>query len=403
MIKKVVFAVILAACASPALSASAGDVRQPPGQPPEGGPLATEAPVKKDDGVKADQSTYVIVKSDTLWAISKRLLNDPFKWPGIWKLNPHIEDPDLIYPGDKITVKDGVRAEEAVAGGSRKESASTAKVEQKTDVAALPVVALEPPKTVVLEPAADAQASAGGEKKADAGVKAESKRMKDKTLERRGFLSNYELQSSGVIIQSKDGRHMLNKDDEVYLSFKDKGVVKTGDRYTIYAIGEPISHPVTNKVLGRMIDILGNIVVLKTGDVTEGRIDRSFKEIGPGAMLKPYSEPVTDIKITNASVEVKGGYVITSLDSMKEFFSKGDIIYIDKGAKDGLNPGNTLRVYRKNEFVKDPVKGRMVELPEKELGEIIVIETNANISTCVITKSLGSIFKGDRVDTIKAD
>ena len=53
---------------------------------------------------KDEKNIYIIVKGDTLWDISNSFLKDPFLWPLIWKVNPYIANPDLIYPGQKIRI-----------------------------------------------------------------------------------------------------------------------------------------------------------------------------------------------------------------------------------------------------------------------------------------------------------
>lgn len=55
---------------------------------------------------KPDETYYTIVPGDTLWKISKRFLGDGNQFTKIHKLNqPQIsENPNLIYPGQKIRI-----------------------------------------------------------------------------------------------------------------------------------------------------------------------------------------------------------------------------------------------------------------------------------------------------------
>ena len=46
---------------------------------------------------------HVVVKGDTLWFIAKRYVHNPWRYPELAKLS-NIKNPDLIYPGDQVTI-----------------------------------------------------------------------------------------------------------------------------------------------------------------------------------------------------------------------------------------------------------------------------------------------------------
>ncbi|PKF49689.1 LysM peptidoglycan-binding domain-containing protein [Enterovibrio nigricans] len=47
-------------------------------------------------------ATYTVKKGDTLWDIAGLYLDAPWQWTSLWRQNPEITNPHLIYPGDTL-------------------------------------------------------------------------------------------------------------------------------------------------------------------------------------------------------------------------------------------------------------------------------------------------------------
>jgi hypothetical protein len=63
------------------------------------GSAQTQNSLKIQDGIE-----YAIKEGDCLWNISFQFLGDPFQWPRIWQFNQYIKNPDLIYPDDLLKI-----------------------------------------------------------------------------------------------------------------------------------------------------------------------------------------------------------------------------------------------------------------------------------------------------------
>src|SRR5688500_15417222 len=59
---------------------------------------------------------YVIVPGDTLWGISSRYTDSPWRWPELWGMNKEqIQNPHLIYPG-MVLLLDRARGTLSIGG-----------------------------------------------------------------------------------------------------------------------------------------------------------------------------------------------------------------------------------------------------------------------------------------------
>lgn len=334
---------------------------------------------------------HKIVPRDTLWDITEHYLKDPFKWPNIWKLNPYIKNPHLIYPGNTVKL---------TPNGIEVLSPEDMKAQGLTTVGLEPsegeVLVLEPEQGQEAAPAqTQAEAKAVEEQPAPKGPS-----YRDYVFAKSGFVSEREFQASGALVGPKEQKILIGSEDEVFLSFKGGSEIKEGSRYTIYKVGKKITHPETGRRLGYETEILGSLRITRADGVVEGVVDTAFKEIPSGAKVKPFSEPVREVEITKADTEV-AGVIVMALEG-KENLATGDIAYLDKGSLDGLRKGNLMRVFRTLPKAEDPMGGRDITLPPLELGTLVVLETGEKTSTAIVVKGLKPIAWGDKVSTTEA-
>jgi len=83
--------------------------------------------------------SHVVVRGDSLWAVSAkaRIYDDPYQWPLIYKANSsRIRDPDLIYPGQGLTIRRSHSAAEvdAAVRHARTRGAWESGVVEETDL-----------------------------------------------------------------------------------------------------------------------------------------------------------------------------------------------------------------------------------------------------------------------------
>jgi LysM repeat protein len=360
----------------------------------------TEPTVEQASPAAEEITTYTIKQGDTLWDIANAFLKDPFLWPFIWKANPDITNPDLIYAGNKLSIPSLApveRAMQAPAEVAPKEEAVEKEAAPKEEVPA-PVqepkpaegIAAAAPKPVQPAPPAAPEEAAPEEGMTLVAPEEQPVPVIDKySMLSAGFVNN--IESSDMIVGSADrGKTTFGYDDIVYVNVGSKENVNVGDKFLIYVPLEKVKHPKTGERYGRLIRGLGilQITAKDSSDVLTARITLSFDAIERKNLLTPYQEPSLVYRSSQKRAKDISGYIIEVTDH-HSINAQTDIVYLDRGSVDGVEPGDRFVVY-----AEPDKKG----FPRKAIGEVTVFLVKDRTSTAVVSASQEEIGKGDAID-----
>jgi hypothetical protein len=379
--------------------------QEPPSQPTAVVPQG-EAPAAPEDAAAAAPAPaaeepappYIIKQGDTLWDISNTFFKDPFLWPFIWKANPAITNPDLIFTGNKLIIpglapiqralQDEAALKEPFGGKQQAKAAVPPQdVRQREGIAGAGVTSPKPVQPVPAGTGEEVQA--GGSKLII--PEEQIYPIVDKyAMLSAGFVSDEE---TGDIItgSAEKGKSIFGYDDTVYVAMHDAENIKVGDKYLIYTHIHKVKHPKTGKNFGRLIKGLGILQITAkdpAANVLTARISLSFDAIEKGNMLTPYQEPAAVYHSTQKKSKDISGYILEVTDR-RSINAQVDVVYLDKGNADGVEPGDRFLVYE---------EGVKRGFPRKVIGEVQVLLVKENTSTAVVQKSSEPMGRGSAVD-----
>lgn len=356
-----------------------------PGEKPAEEPTAAPAAVEPLAPAKDEPAEYTIKQGDTLWDISNTLLKDPFLWPFIWKANPYVTNPDLIYTGNKLTIPSLTPLEMAMEAAPKEQV-----VEKQAPLPGKEAAKTEETAALATKPEPSEEA-----------VPAEGARLILPEEQPQLVIDKYAMLSAGFVndVENGDlivgpqekGKTTLGYDDIVFVKVGSQENVNIGDKFLIYTPLGMVRHPRTGERAGRLIRGLGILQITAkdpSADVLTARITLSFDSVGTGSLLTPYQEPVLIYQSNEKRAKDISGYILEVTDR-RSISGQTDYVYLDKGSMDGVDPGDRFTVYA------EPEKRGY---PRKVIGEVQVFLVKERTSTAVVRKNTDTLAKGDAVD-----
>jgi hypothetical protein len=318
--------------------------------------------------------SHIVRRGDTLWAICGYYFENPYQWPRVWSYNPQIRNPNWIYPGDEIRLKNGER--------------------QATAKATLPYQG--------------------------AGMRLTGRRRQVPLgtvfLRDEGWIRDANDQVWGDVTGAHADKMFLSDLDEIYIHIDKGHDVHMGQELTLF-------RPIHMNAAGIIVQIGGTARVDQwdaQDRVARARIVESLNVIERGEKVGPLDRSFTVVPPKRNEADVQA-HVLASLHP-NEFFGQNQLVFIDRGEDAGLKVGNRLFVMRRGDAWRqslvDTNAGDRVSAddetpmppmektpgsrndernyPDEVVAEMRVVALKKDTATCLMTQSRVEIESRDR-------
>ncbi len=324
---------------------------------------------------------HVVKKGDTLWDLCGNYYGNSWQWPRVWSYNPQIQNPHWIYPGDQVRMRPGTAVKSSAA--LSEDGRGGGFVDRR---------ALVPANTVFLR--------------------------------NQGYIDDPKRDVWGELVGSREDQMLLSDGNNVYMILRPGVDVRLGQLLTVFrSVRTPRAAGGNRKVRGEIVKLLGSVKVDQWDPrtrIARGKIVESLDVIERGAKVAPLGRRFDVVPPRRNDVNLKAR-VLTSVYP-HVFMAANQLVFIDRGSVDGLEPGNRLFIVKKGDTWRrslktsarsarervrtdvpesvvvetTPLHGDERRFPEEIIGELRVLRTREHTSVALVTVSHREISVGDR-------
>ncbi len=335
-----------------------------------------EAPAPAFDRSAVNPSaptSYTVKRGDTLWDISSMFLRDPWLWPEIWQVNPQVENPHLIYPGDVLALTFGADGRPMISlargGGARLEPRLRSS-ELDGAIATIPYSAIAA------------------------------------FLERPSLLTKEQIREAPRVLAFRDKHMVGGAGIEAYIRGLRGSAIN--QRYSVVHVGEEIRDPDDNALLGYQGIYTATAVVLNTNEPAKAALTDSARETLEGDRLLGTDNEAPLNFVPRSPDSDVSGQIISVIDGV-ELIGQYKIVAINRGAKHGLEPGHVLAIEEAGELIRDRTRRNeggvkasrsftsKVQLPNERIGTMLVFRVFDRMSYALVVGAANPIRIADVV------
>lgn len=322
-------------------------------------------------------ASYTVQAGDTLWSLSARFLKSPWRWPELWGTNLQgVGNPHRIFPGQVLVlVREGDKARLQLARGAPPAGPGQ------------PAAAAEPVMPTVLwsprvrSQSVDEQAISG----LPVGLVAPF-------MERTVVLSAGEFESAPRVGAGPDGRTLLTRGD----IFQARGdLVESTSRVHLFREPRALRDPQTGEVLGYEARLVGSAD--RVGAGAGYRIVSARAEIGPGDWLAaPRAEAgeLARAAPRQPSASLQGHVASVGNEALSA--GQHQIVALNRGARDGVEPGHVLAVWRSRVSAGAAKSSQQDSPTESQHAHLMVFSVHERVSHALVMRAQDTVQRGDR-------
>ncbi len=309
--------------------------------------------------------TYVVKRGDTLWDISRMFLRDPWYWPEIWYVNPEVENPHLIFPGDVLRLvyidgKPRILSSRGESGGTERLSPGIREQSLSDAITTIPYAAIAP------------------------------------FLSRGMVLERDEIRKLPHVVALRD-RLLGSTGMDAYVRGDIAGLDSV---YSVIHVGERLVDPDDGAVLGYQGDYVGEGRIRRLGDPATLALVNSQREALEGDRLIARTDPPPlqfEPRAPERPVEGRIMHVVDGVTQIGQY----QVVVINRGTRDGLALGHVLSVWQAGDRINDRndpgLIGRKVQLPDEFAGTLMVFKTYDRLSYALVMQAEGPMHTLDKV------
>ncbi len=313
----------------------------------------------------AHPERYVVVEGDTLWDIAGRFLSNPWRWSDVWHVNPKIENPHLLYPGDTVVL--------TYINGRPRLSLERSSIVKLSPQIHIPLLSRAIPTIPV-----DAI---------------------QQFLIRPYVVDDGELEGAPYILDFADEHLMGSTGIRIYVrSIKQN----ENSAYDIVRPGKAYKDADTDEILGYEALYIGGARLQRIGNPATLLLTSTESEVLVGDRLLPsnQNQPLQTFHPKAPDIDIQGSIisVLHGISQIGQYY----IVVLDRGTRDGLEAGDILTIDRRGETVRDLVTSDpqdTAKLPNEPAGSLMVFRTFPRVSFALVMYASRALHVLDRVHT----